>query len=44
MPDGPTFLDDYIQPEVIAGIESYNCAEKIPLQYNLSSACGVIVL
>lgn len=44
IPDGPAFLDDYVQPEMIAGIEIYNSGAKVPLQYNLFSACGVIVI
>jgi hypothetical protein len=42
--DGPAFLDNLIQPDMIAGIEVYNSSAKIPVQYNLYSACGVIVI
>jgi hypothetical protein len=42
--DGPAFLDDLVQPEMIAGVEIYNSSAKVPLQYNQFSACGVIVI
>jgi len=44
MGGGPAFLDNFIQPEQIAGIEIYNSAASMPLQFNLFSACGVIVI
>ena len=44
MGSGPAFIDNLIQPEQIAGIEIYASAAQVPLQYNLFSACGVIVL
>jgi hypothetical protein len=42
--EGPAFLDQLIHPDDIAGIEIYNSPASIPVQYNLFSACGVIVL
>jgi hypothetical protein len=42
--DGPAFIDDYVQPEMIAGVEIYNSAAQVPVQYNLFNACGVIVI
>jgi hypothetical protein len=41
---GPAWIDQLIQPEQIAGIEVYNSTASIPVQYNLFSACGVIVI
>jgi hypothetical protein len=42
--EGPAFLDNLINPEEIAGVEIYASSAQVPVQYNLFSACGVIVL
>ncbi|MFC1662102.1 carboxypeptidase regulatory-like domain-containing protein [Gemmatimonadota bacterium] len=42
--EGPAFLDNLVQPDMVAGIEIYNSAAKVPVQYNLFAACGVIVI
>jgi hypothetical protein len=42
--DGPAFLDEYIQPDQIAGIEVYSSSASVPVQYNLYAGCGVIVI
>ena len=44
MGSGPAFLDNFVQPDQIAGVEIYNSAASMPVQYNLHAACGVIVL
>jgi hypothetical protein len=44
VPQGPAFLDQLIHPDDIAGIEIYNSAASMPIQYNLHGGCGVIVL
>jgi hypothetical protein len=41
---GPAFLNQFIQPDQIAGVEIYASAAQVPVQYNLHAACGVIVL
>jgi hypothetical protein len=44
MGGGPAFLDNLIQPDQIAGMEIYNSAASMPVQYNLYGGCGVIVI
>ena len=41
---GPAFLDQLVHPDDIAGIEVYNSAASMPVQYNLHAACGAIVI
>jgi hypothetical protein len=43
MEDEPAFVDDLIRPDQIAGVEVYSGAARVPVQFNLYSACGVIV-
>ena len=40
----PAFLDNIVHPEEVAGIEVYNSAASMPVQYNFQGACGVIVI
>jgi len=40
----PAFLDDLVNPYDIAGLEIYQSSARIPIQYNVQGACGVIVI
>lgn len=40
----PAFLDDLVNPYDIAGLEIYQSPARIPIQYNVQGACGVIVI
>lgn len=42
--DEPAFLDNLTTPGDVAGIEIYSSAARIPVQYNVAGACGVIVI
>jgi len=40
----PIYIDDLVDPMAIAAIEIYQTTARIPVQYNLQGACGVIVI
>jgi 5-hydroxyisourate hydrolase-like protein (transthyretin family) len=41
---GPLILDDYLDPQAVAGMEVYQSAAEVPLRYDAPGAgCGVIV-
>lgn len=41
----PTFvLDDVVSPEQVAGIEIYNRISSMPLQYQGTNGCGVVLI
>lgn len=40
----PVFLDELVGPSEIAALEIYQTTARIPVQYNLQGACGVIVI
>jgi hypothetical protein len=42
--DDPSFLDDLVGPDEIDGLEIYTSPARIPVQYNIAGACGVIVI
>lgn len=42
--EDPVFLENLASPGDVAGIEIYSSAARIPVQYNLAGACGVIVI
>jgi len=44
MVDGPAFLEQLVNPDMLAGVEIFSGAARIPVQFNVYSACGVIVL
>ena len=40
----PAYLEDLASPGDVAGLEIYQSAARIPVQYNVQGACGVIVI
>lgn len=42
--DRPVYLGDLVSPWEIEGMEVYQSAARIPIQYNIAGACGVIVI
>ena len=42
--EDPIYLDELVNPGDIAALEIYQSTARIPVQYNLQGACGVIVI
>lgn len=40
----PAYIDDLVDPSDIAGMEVYQSAARIPVQFNIGGTCGVIVI